>query len=479
MKTMKKIKIIFISLCLGFIMTGCQNSDDKILDTENPTTIQVWHYYNGSQQEEFDRLVNEFNKTEGVKTGIIVESSGQGTISDLETNVIDAINGKAGAAEVPNIFAAYGDTAFRVDELGYAVDLTDYFTNKELEKYVDGYIEEGRFSSKDTLKIFPVAKSVELLMLNKTDWDKFASATNVSTSELSTIEGITKVAKQYYEWTDNQTEKPNDGRAFFGRDALANYMSVGYRQLAADIISKTDNKISLNFEADVVKKLWDNYYVPYISGYFSSSGKFRSDDIKVGNILACVSSSSSVTYFPKEVFLNDEVSYPIELETFTCPKFKDGDDYAVQQGAGMVVLKGTKAEQLASVKFLKWITEDKQNIAFSNSSGYLPVTKSANDIDAITSNVKVNEAVKKTLNSSLETIEKNTMYTSVPFKNATSVRHILETCLTDLAKQDREVVKTNLAQGMTLDEAISPFDNDNYFNQWYNETKSKLTALIK
>lgn len=71
-------------------------------------------YYNGAQQEEFNRLVDEFNKTVGKEKGIIVEGSGQGTISDLERNVLDSINGKAGAADIPNIFAAYGDTAYQV-----------------------------------------------------------------------------------------------------------------------------------------------------------------------------------------------------------------------------------------------------------------------------------------------------------------------------------------------------------------------------
>lgn len=477
-KNMKKIKLVLISLCLMFVMSGCSKNDD-ILDKNNPTTIQVWHYYNGAQQEEFDNLVSQFNKTVGKEKGIIVEGSGQGTISDLESNVLDAINGKAGAAEVPNIFAAYGDTAYQVDKLGYAVDLNEYFTKSELEKYVEGYIEEGHFSSEDTLKIFPVAKSVELFMLNKTDWDKFASATNVSLDDLSTIEGVSKVAKKYYEWTDSQTAAANDGKAFFGRDAFANYMFVGYRQLATDIISKKDDKITLNFEADVVKKLWDNYYIPYISGYFASSGKFRSDDIKVGNILACVSSSSSATYFPKEVFLNDDVSYPIELATFACPKFKDGDDYAVQQGAGMVVLKADKKEQLASVEFLKWFTADEQNIAFSTSSGYLPVTKSANDLSAITDKVEVNDSVKKTLESSLKMTSENTMYTSVAFENATSVRNILETSMTDLAKKDRETVKANLANGMSLTEAVNQFNNDEHFEKWYNDTKNQLIALVK
>ena len=41
------------------------------------------------------------------------------------------------------------------------------------------------------------------------------------------------------------------------------------------------------------------------------------------------------------------------------------------------------------LKFLKWFTSDKQNIAFSNASGYLPVTKSANDLDKITDEVRL------------------------------------------------------------------------------------------
>ena len=46
------------------------------------------------------------------------------------------------------------------------------------------------------------------------------------------MEGITETARQYYEWTDAQTpDIPDDGKAFFGRDAFANYMIIGARQL--------------------------------------------------------------------------------------------------------------------------------------------------------------------------------------------------------------------------------------------------------
>ena len=161
---------LFLTAC-GHI--GNITPDSKVkLDPNKPVSLTVWHYYNGAQQDEFNRLVREFNKTVGKEKGIVVEGSGQGTISELEANVLDAIQGKAGADQMPNMFAAYGDAAYEVDQLGYAVDLKPYFTEEELSKYVEGYITEGNFSGEDSLKIFPVAKSVELLMLNKTDWEK-------------------------------------------------------------------------------------------------------------------------------------------------------------------------------------------------------------------------------------------------------------------------------------------------------------------
>lgn len=81
-------------------------------------------------------------------------------------------------------------------------------------------MSEGRIGEDGSLKIFPIAKSTELMMLNKTDWDRFAEAAGASLDELNTLEGVTKVAREYYEWTDSLTPQPNDGKAFFGRDAM-------------------------------------------------------------------------------------------------------------------------------------------------------------------------------------------------------------------------------------------------------------------
>lgn len=44
----------------------------------------------------------------------------------------------------------------------------------------------------------------------------------------------------------------------------------------------------LDYNEKVARKLWDNYYIPYIKGYFTASGVFRTGDIKTGNLIGYV-----------------------------------------------------------------------------------------------------------------------------------------------------------------------------------------------
>lgn len=476
---MKRLKCLCFSiLSVVLILSGCSKTANNELDKNDPVTITVWHYYNGAQLESFNRLVKNFNDTVGKEKGVIVQGSSQGSVNDLETNVLDSINGKVGAADVPNIFSAYADTVYKVDELDYVADISEYFTKAELDEYIDGYIEEGLFDNK--LKIFPIAKSTEIFMMNQTDWDKFASATNTSIDSLSTFEGISEVAEKYYNWTDSLTSEENDGKAFFGRDAVANFFNVGFKQHGKEIFKVKDGKVTLDFDKEIVRKIWDNYYVPYIKGYFSASGRFRSDDIKTGNIISFIGSSSGATFFPKEVMLNDEDSYTIDRIVLECPIFSGQSKVAVQQGAGMVVTKASKKEEQACIEFLKWFTQLDQNIDFSISSGYLPVKEKANDMNEIdahvlSESVEIDDVIKTAIN----TVNTSSMYTPKAFEKGTDARNILEYSLPDKAKKDREIILEYLENGVSYDEAIAKFDNDANFNEWYEATKNELEALIK
>ena len=466
----KQIKSLLCGLCAAALALGCGGCSGSA-GSEVPakvTDITVWTYYNGDQLESFNSLVNQFNETVGAQKGIKVSTESQGSVNDLETSVMDSAEGKVGAAAMPNIFSAYADTAYALDQMGMVVDLAPYLTEEEMAQFVEGYLSEGDFGEDGSIKIFPVAKSTELLFLNDTDWQAFADAADVRYEDLATMEGLTAAAEKYYNWTDAQTAAPDDGKALFGRDAMANYMLVGAQQLGDTIFAVKDGRMTVNFERDVARRLWDNYYVPYVKGWFSASGRFRSDDIKIGNILAYVGSSSSATYFPSRVMLSDTESHSIALKVLPAPHFADGEKFAVQQGAGMAVAKTTDAEEAASVVFLKWLTQPENNIAFAVGSGYLPVTHAANEMDAIrSSGLILTGNMENILTQAVDTVNSSEMYTPRAFEGGTKARDTLTYSMSDLAEADRATVVARIAAGESAADAEAEFMTDEYFEAWY------------
>ena len=471
-------------LALG---AGCSDKKEPVsLDPKNPVAINIWHYYNGAQKTAFDQLIAEFNESVGREKGIIVEGVNQGSVSKLTEAIIDSAQNKVGTDPVPNIFAAYADTAYQIDALGLVADLGQYLTQGEIDAYIPSYMEEGRLTSDGKLKIFPTAKSTEIFMLNKTDWDAFASATGASLDALSTMEGLAQTAKAYYDWTDSLTpEVPDDGKAFFGRDAMANYFIIGAKQLGCEIFSVADNQVSFQLDEAVFRKLWDNYYVPYIHGYYTANGKFRSDDAKIGDLIALVGSSTSATYFPTAVNRNDADSYPIETLVLPAPVFADGENYAVQQGAGMVVTTSTPQKEYASVVFLKWFTEAERNLRFSSLSGYLPVKKDANDVaklDAALSELNekdVTENLRASLRVAVDTVGHAELYTNKAFTGGTAARDVLETSMSRKAADDRTAIQEKIAAGLSRSEAMALYDTDENFTTWFASLKQALNDAVQ
>ena len=468
----------------AMLLAGCGSKgvQQYKLDPKNPTAITIWHYYNGAQQTAFDQAVAEFNDTVGYEKGIVVEAYSQGNINELTQKVMAAANKEVGAEELPDVFAAYADTAYSLDQMGVAANLDDYLSKEDLASYVEGYIDEGRIDSDEHLKIFPVAKSTEVMMVNKTDWDKFAQATGAAYADMETIEGLTKTAEAYYNWTDSLTETPDDGKAFFGRDALANYMIIGSRQLGNEIFEVHNGQATINVDKAIYKRLWENYYVPMVKGHFAAHGRFRADDASSGDIIALVGSTTGATYFPQQVVLNDNETYPVEAVTLPAPVFEGGERYAVQQGAGMMVAKSTPEKEYAATVFLKWFTDDERNIDFSVNSGYLPVKKSANDWQKIEpafaqNSGAANAILKETIHVAIDTVSQSKMYTNKPFDVGTSARAILENNMADQITRDLALIEERMAEGMSRAEALAPFVAEAHFEECFAEFSQALTPF--
>ena len=479
---MKKAVSLLLAgaLSLG-ILAGCgaKKEQESILDPSKPVSLTVWHYYNGAQQAAFDALVADFNATVGAERGIYVEGYTQGSVSDLEKAVTAAAAGEVGAQELPDIFSSYADTAYSVQKDGKLANLTEYFTQEELDAYVPSYLTDGDFHGDGSLYLFPVAKSTEVTMVNTTDFAPFSEATGVKLEDLTTFEGITEAAKKYYEWTDAQTpDIPDDGKALYGRDSMSNYFVIGMMQQGTELFSVKDGKVTIQADKDKIRKLWDNYYVPYVNGWFASLGKFRSDDVKTGDILAYTGSSSSATYFPDQVLLEND-SYTIDYAVLPAPQMTGGQHYNVQQGAGMAVTKSDKQHEYAACEFLKWFTAPENSLRFVCESAYLPVRKDANTVEALDKviadqNLTVAPKAYDTLKSILTNFDAGSFYTTRCFDNGYATRKVLDYNLSDKAVADKEAIDAQVAAGVSRAEAAAPYLTDENFESWYDSFCQKL-----
>lgn len=98
-------------------------------------------------------LVEEFNTTIGKKEHITVEASSQGSINDLEKNVLDAAKGRVGALACQIFFPPTPVPPIRLRQMGQVVDLPPYLTEKEKAAYLPNYLEEGDFSDDGSIHI--------------------------------------------------------------------------------------------------------------------------------------------------------------------------------------------------------------------------------------------------------------------------------------------------------------------------------------
>lgn len=472
---MKRNLFISILLLSVILLNSCSllPTNKKLLNSDDPITISVWNYYNGTVKVRFDELVAQFNETVGAEKGIVIEAQSYGDVTELADAVYEASNNSIGALPMPDIFASYADNAFRISDSARLVNLSDYFTKEELSEIKKEFLSEGIWGKEQTLKILPVAKSTEILFLNKTFWEDFAAETGASLDTLKTWEGLVQTAKLYYEHT---------GKAFFRIDAVANFMLISAMQLGEEFYQYDDDIASLNFSQDTAYRIWVNYYVPYLNGYFAKSGRFSSDDAKTGIIAGYTGSTASASYFPEEVACEDIVA-PIEVLTLPYPYYENSKPYVVQQGAGMCITKSDKAHEYAASVFLKWFIDMPQNIDFAVSTAYLPVKSQSLTANALmkTSNYEEisNAAVKSSIETTINMLSTHTLYGNKPFTNSFQLRSILENHLYTRVETDLALLEKRIINGEDRTTVIKELCSKEHFSSWYQAFTNELQTVLR
>lgn len=213
---MKKRSIILCLLVMLLLpVTGCGQKKDA-----EPLTVTLWHVYGGEVDSPLNGLIEEFNSTIGAQQNIRVKVELVSNSGSIHKSVLAAANNDPGAPSLPDMFVSYPKTVLALPDQEILVDYRDYFSEEELAAFIPAFAEEGMIGGRQV--ILPIAKSTEVLFVNRTLFDRWAAQSGASYDDLTTWERLYALAERY---------AADTGKNFFVHDYHFNYFQVGVTSL--------------------------------------------------------------------------------------------------------------------------------------------------------------------------------------------------------------------------------------------------------
>jgi multiple sugar transport system substrate-binding protein len=251
--------IALSAIASGIYMSAGKSAQDGF-DADNPVVLTIWHNPTGQDKDALSAAVDRFNRSVGRERGVSIIVTTIAKSELMHEKLASIALGTPGAPEPPDIAIAYPKSAVGLAAKGLLADFEEYFTGEELDAYVPSFIESGRLGD-GKLYVFPIGKSAEGLIINRTFWNRFSAATSTPVSELSTFEGIIRAAEKYRAWTE--ANAPGGGSAFFMIDNPFNMAQAAFAQMGEDLFSGD----GLNVESPVYERVWKILFEPVVRGY--------------------------------------------------------------------------------------------------------------------------------------------------------------------------------------------------------------------
>ncbi len=350
-------------------------------------TITFSHTMNAGYQAVLDQYIAKFNE---IYPNITVEHSQIGGYDEVR----DQIKTELTAGNQPNIAYCYPDHVALYNVTKKVVPLDSFIesqipdtlgggilglTEEQIADFVPGYYAEGAvFDEAGTMYTLPMSKSTEVLYYNKTFFDKYDLKVPTTWDEMEeTCAAIHAIIN------DPTSEDYNPDAIPLGYDSEANWFITLCEQYNSPYTSsdKTDhyvfnNKTNREFMKEI--REW------YDKGYLTTQelyGSYTSGLFTEQNLFMCIGSSGGSSYQRPEA---TDDGYLFDVDIAPIPQKDLNDPAAISQGPSLCIFDQTnKQEVVASWLFVKYLaTTPEFQAAFSKVSGYMPVIRSANEIES-------------------------------------------------------------------------------------------------
>lgn len=361
---------------LAFTGTGCTSekakTDEKstgetkeiVTALEKPVEIEFWHAMSGSKGEKLQAITDTFNQQ---NPNIKVKLVDQGGYRDLFEKLMAASK----ANQLPTITQIYCNRLSWYIDKGLVEDLKPYMENEKIgmssEDLADIpalFMEDGVWGQAQYA--FPFNKSQMVLFYNQDMLDKA---------------GI-KVPTTWEEWrTANEKltiDENGDGNPEVYGTVFANNLSTDIapwvKQAGGVIIDDKTEKI--NFDTPETKEA-----VVFLAGMIKdniarTAGEDKNANVPFaqGRAAMCVASTSSIPYIEKDM--------PGDVKWFAAPlpAYKTNDQ--LYYGTNVAVFNTVSPEQrYGAWEYIKFLTNAENTAEFAMATGYLPVRKSAIELE--------------------------------------------------------------------------------------------------
>lgn len=479
---MKRFLAVLV-LC-SMLLVGClgnKTSDmgkEEILSNQDPVIIEIWTYYNSRAQEVLDRYIKKFNQSLGIERGIIVRQVAFGEIKTLTDALKAAGENTSNKSKMPDLFITYKGIASTLSVSEDLLDFGEYISDEEFNLYVDAFVKTGCLPNHPEMhQMFSLDKASEVLMINATTFDEFVEKGVLSYEDLSTYEGLAAAAERYYTYTDQLTEVPHDGKALFGANAIVNLLWLSMAEMGHDITRIENGREVIDIDRNSFQRFYDYIYIPYVKGHFDNKNRYVTDDMRILHTLVGQSSTSSAPFFPKEVQTENGM-VPIQPKVLPLPIFAGEKQKLLIQGGGVFGYKHSEKAAVASVVFLKWLTNEENAFDFAVEKSYMPALKSVFDKEKIESarkDGKIDAMTADILSMLITLFENSEVYEPTPSENYEKIRGLLSEYVNSSWKEAREEYRAMLESGSSDEELKTKFESREAFDTWF----AKLNDIIK
>ena len=374
---------VALSACAG-PATASSGASSATANTDGPdfsgvtpaTTITFWSNHPGNSEDVTKQIIAKFKDATGITVNLVTAGS---TYEDVAQKFQTA---QAGGT-LPDVVVFSDVWWFRYFMQDSIIPLTSVLKAADVDTsdYREGLFADYQY--KGAQYAVPWARSTPLFYYNKKHW----SAAGLPDRAPATWD-------EFAEWAPKLQAANNGTQYVYEHPALADYAGWTLQNILWGYGSGWSAKDSFDITCDsdasvkALQYVQDSVYKGKWAGVASTSG---TDDMAAGAISATLGSTGSLVGVQKTAAGKFEVGVgflpggPV-TKSPVCPT----------GGSGVGIPKKIPAaNQLAAAKFIGFLTNPENTVAFSAATGYMPVRKSADVTSLLAKNPLIGTAIKQ------------------------------------------------------------------------------------